>query len=286
MNNNYSGLKKNLDNGICVQSIRTAQKTGNDCDLKTCVQCKKNADKIKLSEVTLPASTGTNRSTNDTSQKNMRPIDIFIKWLTPEKKYVLKTLKGIKDKEPETFEKMKQMSLRDLSNFIFDDIDEQRSFNEFALKFYKGADIKLSHFSNREIMETISQMREIRREIGSMTEVVVKPLPPQRAAAIKLSEEFQAVKSNFVAIENELAPKNSIALDTDLSDYRKIEGIRHVREKLLSDASRKKTETINERQRAKDEHAKFLSSPEGIRRTFEERHATELKSSYDYEFGR
>ncbi len=218
--------------------------------------------------------------------KNVMPIDIFIKWLTPEKKYVLKTLKDIKDREPETFEKMKQMSLRDLSNFIFDDIDEQRDFNEFAIKYQKGADIKLSHFSNREIMETISQMRNIRREIGSMTEIVVKPLTPQKRAEIKLTEEFNSVKSGFVSIENELAPKNSLMPDPTSSDFYKIEAVRHVQEKQISDLSRKKQEAQNKSREARDEHAKFLSSPEGIKRTFEERHGINQKSSYDYEFGR
>ena len=290
MNNNYSGIKKNLDNGICVQSIRDSQITGT-CNLKTCVQCQRNERKskaVKLSENKPNASTSTNRSNNDMSQKNVRPIDIFIKWLTPEKKYVLKTLKDIKEREPETFEKMKLMSLTELSNFIFDsdNQEEQRSFNEFAIRYQKGDGVRLSQLSNREIQETISQMRSIRREIGGMTEIVVKPVSPQRAASIKLSEEFASVKSGFVQVEQELSPQNSLMPDSATSDFYKIEAARHVREKMLDKASRKKQSEQAKSREAKYEHAKFLESPEGQRQEWERRHGKEQKSSYDYEFGR
>ena len=161
--------------------------------------------------------------------------------------------------------------IQELSNFIFDDREEQRSFNEFAEKFNKGG-VKLSQLSKKEIWDTINQFRNIKKEIRGMTEVVVKPLPPQKRAEIKLTEEFNSVKSGFVSIENELAPKNSLMPDPTSSDFYKVEAVRHVQEKQIADFSRKKQELQNERRKAKDEHAKFLSSPEGIKRTFEERH--------------
>ena len=177
------------------------------------------------------------------------------------------------------------MSIQELSNFIFDDREEQRSFNEFAEKFNKGG-VKLSQLSKKEIWDTINQFRNIKKEIRGMTEVVVKPLSPQRAAEIKLTEEFQSLQSGFVSIENELAPKNSLMPDPTASDFYKVEAVRHVQEKTISDFSRKKQEAQNKSREAKDEHAKFLSSPEGIRAEWERRHGKEQKSNYDYLFSK
>ncbi len=303
MNNTFSGIKKNLDDGICVESIRQSQLTGK-CDLKTCVQCQKNADKnksVKLSELDSQSSSEKLVSYNTfvraaliASKKNRTPFDIYLMWLTPSKIDSWRIMQSIVNSELETMAKIVKVdNYNDIITALIDDKDEQEDFINFCSRFKtnetinKGDGIKMSDhkFSMNEIVDTVRQCRNIRSELLKQTSQSHEQVEQSRRK-IQLAEECNSVQSGFVSIENELAPKNSLMPDPTSSDFYKVEAVRHVQEKQISDFSRKKQEAQNKSREAKDEHAKFLASPEGIRRTFEERHGINQKSSYDYEFGR